>query len=383
MKIGIITFWQTRDNYGQMLQCWALQQFLLQLGHDPYLIRYAHTEHSFPLKEKIVYFIKKLLKCKFSKLILHQKHLAPLSKTEEIRNFEVFKNLHLRKSKKIYYSYTEIYKELPAADCYIVGSDQVWGRSIKTDDGKVFMLQFVPKQKNRISYATSFGTSTKSKSDISLLSKYLNQFYAVSVREKSGVEICKNAGINASLVVDPTLLLNANQYINYFGLKNCRRNQVFVYSLNIHDSEDIGWSTLREFSKQNNLKVVVTPSSGYIKGTELFGDLVDYKYYNIPEWLNMILCSRMVVTTSFHGVMFCLQFHTPFIYIPLCGKYSKGNNRVLDFIDTLEIQIPIYSKTFSYFDFGNFQFDWEKIDEKIAKLQSESADFLIHALHQK
>ena len=380
MKIGIITFWQTRDNYGQMLQCWALQHALKQMGHEPFLIRYAHTEHTYPFREKCRHLIVNLLKGRFSKLILRQKKLGTLSNSEIKREFEKFKDKYLEKTNDIYYSLDDLKKKMPEADCYIVGSDQVWSRDIFSDDGRVFMLDFVPNTKKKISYAASLGSASKPQTYIKKLSSYLESFCAVSVREESGLSICSQAGIQANLVVDPTLLLVKNDYRKEFELKEANKNQIFIYSLNISDAEEIGWSKIKRLADSKNMSVVVTPSSGYILGTELFGDNVQYLYCTIHEWLNTINESRFVITTSFHGVMICLQFHTPFVYVPLNGKFSNGNNRVLDFFKYLNINIPIYSDTFEYSSIFELEWDWYQIDEKINVFRQNSIKFLNDAL---
>ena len=131
MKIGIVTFWQTRDNYGQMLQCWALQHYLRSCGHEPYLIRYRHTE-AFAIDFKITVkgFIKNLLRLRLKSLLPKKTILPPLSNNDKQRDFETFKKEKLQVSERTYLSLQELQKEPPEADCYIVGSDQVWSKLI-------------------------------------------------------------------------------------------------------------------------------------------------------------------------------------------------------------------------------------------------------------
>lgn len=60
-KIGIMTFWESNDNYGQQLQCWALQQVLIQMGCDPFLIRYQWITPKEPFKRMLKLKIKLLI----------------------------------------------------------------------------------------------------------------------------------------------------------------------------------------------------------------------------------------------------------------------------------------------------------------------------------
>ncbi|MBO4805952.1 MAG: polysaccharide pyruvyl transferase family protein [Paludibacteraceae bacterium] len=380
MKIGVVTFWQTRDNYGQMLQCWALQCQLKKMGHEPFLVRYAHSEHKYPFLECLVHFFKNLIRFKIKNLFLRQKHMKHPSESERKRDFAGFKDKYLEKTSAIYYSCKDVCQNLPEADCYIVGSDQVWGRSFSSDDGSVFMLQFAPPAVPRISYAASFGKPRIKSTAMPSLSKCLARFKAVSVRERSGVEICRQAGINATLVLDPTLLIPFSEYATSFAMQGVRRNRIFIYSLNISSAEEIGWENLKDFAAKRNLEVMVTPSSGYIEGSELFGKEVLYQYSTIPEWLTSIKEAQLVVTTSFHGVMFCIQAHTPFVYVPLNGRFSSGNNRVLDFLEVLKIKVPIYRSGITYEELLNMNFDWEYIDNQLEELRKHSRAFLENSL---
>lgn len=380
MKIGIVTFWQTRDNYGQMLQGLALQYKLKEMGHEPFLIRYAHTEHGYSLVERVVNAVKNILKLQWNKIILKRKRLPTISEKDKRRAFEEFKKRYLNQSDKIYYTLSELRKEPPGADCYIVGSDQVWSRSLTGGDGRVFYLDFGSKNIKRLSYAASFGNAQLDEKRLGLLKKRTSNYCAVSVREKTGKEICEKAGIDAVHVLDPTMLLNVEDYIKILGLKKKKENNIFVYALNISKPEEIGWYEIKKYAENENCKVFITPSSGYIECSEIFGKNEHYSYSTISEWCNMILSSKLVVTTSFHGVVFCILFHTPFVYVPLNGKFAKGNSRVLDLLDLLDLQNRIYLPTSNINSIIQSYIDWKTVDDLLKGKQKESLDFLQKSL---
>jgi hypothetical protein len=162
MRIGILTYWRTRDNYGTVLQRYALQKYLRNAGHDAYLIRYTIGGDLTKLywKKKIKTF---LLSFKLGKFLLYQKN----KKTDQWinynqRNFEKFQDKYLNQSKKTYHFYDELVKEPPEADAYIAGSDQIWNFSdYSLDEAKAklhaFFLDFGSSNIKRISYAASFG----------------------------------------------------------------------------------------------------------------------------------------------------------------------------------------------------------------------------------
>lgn len=380
MKVGIVTFWQTRDNYGQMLQCYALQQYLQKCECEPFLIKYAHSEYMPTLSERLFFFFANLLQGKWKHLFLKQKKLPDISDNDMRRGFEKFKCNNIKSTDTIYYSLSQLRKKAPIADYYIVGSDQVWSKSLTTDDGKVFYLRFGSKQTKRISYAASFGNKIINPSDNKLLSKRLSGFNSISVREYTGVKYCENAGYKAELVVDPTLLLSKNDYFNLFPITNDKRKQIFLYSLNVNKPEDIQWLSLKEYASDNNLTIVITPSSGYISDVVQYGDDENYQYCTIEEWINNINQSELVVTTSFHGVVFSLIMHTPFVYVPLKGKYSKGNDRVMGLLNSLNLENRIIKEVSTYADICNNEINWDEVEKKLDELRSKSKLFLRNSL---
>lgn len=380
MKIGIVTFWQTRDNYGQMLQCLALQYKLKEMGHDPYLIRYAHSEYQYSLRAKIVYAIKKILKFDWSRLKLNGPLLSIASSKDKSRDFDGFRNTYIKQSQKKYYSLAELRNDPPSADCYIVGSDQVWSRSLDTDDGKVFYLEFGAKSIKKVAYAVSFGNVVFDRKRLKQLKCRSAKFDFISVRESEGMDVCSQAGISATHVLDPTMLLPPQDYISLLNLGKKKEETIFIYALNISAPDELGWDDIKNFADKANLSVKITPSSGYIQGGELFGDNEKYYYSSISEWCSTILSSKLVVTTSFHGVVFCILFHTPFVYVPLKGRFSKGNNRVLNLLEMLNLQRCIYHEGLDYFKFSEMNINWQVVDDILEEYRNKSIFFLKSAL---
>lgn len=380
MRIGIITFWQARDNYGQILQCLALQRKLIMMGHDPFLVRYKHSEHKNPWQDIILHFFISLIRLRWHNLFLRQNHLPSISSDGAKRQFDPFKSKYIEQSDLIYESLSDLRKNPPLADCYIVGSDQVWSKSLLWLENYVFFLDFGDASILRISYAASFSMNQYPKILKKRLKKLLSNFDAVSVREEKGVDICNSIGINAKLVVDPTMLFTNNFYCNFFHLKNNRSHHLFIYSLNITSADEIRWKDIREFSEKRKYDIIVTPSSGYIPTSELFGGDVKYYYSTIPEWLENIANSELVITTSFHGIVFCLLFHTRFIYVPLSGQFSTGNNRVLGLLNQIGIKGRVLLDNKSFESIDSDVINWDIVDRNLELLRNDSYSFLKDSL---
>lgn len=385
MKIGIITLWQSSDNYGQQLQCWALQQELIKLGHEPYLIRYD-IEHKFSKSSKPSIF-KKLLKLLlvypivpfFIRKIRERKEqkLCDYNALRNVeRNFANFRKENIIMSNQVYTSLQNLRENPPKADAYIVGSDQVWAFLLDKYENRVMFLDFGEESIRRIAYAPSFSMKSYPNKLKSLLKENLKRFDFLSVREQTGVSICKELGFNVKAVVDPTLLLGKNDYMDIKGLDVNDGCYIYLYYLNVTEEKEIEWELLKKYATRNGLKIIATPASGYIPGRELF-DGAEYRYANIPQWISLIDNANMVVTTSFHGVVFCILHHTPFVYFPLKGRFARGNNRVLDLLKEVGLESRCYSE---FNKMMKENVDWDMVDFRLNDNRLKSLDYLHHAL---
>lgn len=386
MKIGIITLWQSSDNYGQQLQCWALQQELIKLGHEPYLIRYD-IEHKFGknkpsimkkiLKLLLVYPIVPFLMRKIKER--KEQKLGAYNALRNVeRNFANFRKDNVIMSNLVYTSLQNLKEIPPRADAYIVGSDQVWAFLLDNLENRAMFLDFGEKTTRRIAYAPSFSMPSYPDRLKSLLKNNLERFDFLSVREQTGVKICNELGFQSQTVLDPTLLLEKDSYETISSSESLG-DYIYLYYLNIKDAEEVQWCRLKQFAKKTKLKIIATPASGYIQGRELF-DNVEYRYATIPQWINLINGARLVVTTSFHGVVFCILHHTPFVYFPLKGKFSRGNNRVLDLLKELGLEDRCISGSVDYHRLDKLIIKWNDVDILLKCNRIKSIEYLKQAL---
>ena len=368
-KTGVLTFWYGDSNYGQILQCYALQRVLEQLGCEPYVIRFVGYGES-----RLRKLVKQLLP------FLRRKP----SPTDRLRGFEAFRKRHFRMS-PLYTSIAQIRSCPPRYDAYIAGSDQIWKQSLRNPQQPAYFLDFGRPEVRRIAYAASFGMETYPDGDKAQLKGLLQRFDAISCREYSGVEICRDLGLAATKVLDPTLLLTKEEYLNLNPNLNEKENSslftlhssLFIYSLNINSASEIRWSELREAVEG---KVVVTPAAGYNESAELFGSEVEYLYATPAQWIAQIASASLVVTTSFHGIAFSILMHTPFVYVPLKGEFQGANNRILDLLRDLRLEERILSERATYGSIIARPIDWASVDTLLARMRQDSLEFLKEAL---
>lgn len=381
MRIGIVTYWSSSDNYGQQLQCFALQKYLIGLGHDAYLIRYMPTSH-ISLWRRIARSIKYRLltaseqkeKDKKTKLICERNKLLNYK-----RDFNNFRDKYIQSTGVIYRNIKELRSNPPTADIYICGSDQVWNNRLEDENTAGWFLDFGKPDVKRVSYAASIGREIDN-SEMDRFTHYLNNFNAISVREQKAYALCHQLGFDKSIIaIDPTLLLNSSVYdsieIDSNGIDVAGEPYVFIYTLNIRTAEEIYWDDFQKIIAKNGLKIRSVSSSGYLPARELLPG-VQNEQATIPEWLSLIKHSEYVITTSFHGVVFCLLYHKPFYAVLLNNEYSKGNDRIISLLEFLHLSNLIVSNSESLKQINFENIDWIDVDAMIALLRQKSTHFI-------
>ncbi|MCR5455291.1 MAG: polysaccharide pyruvyl transferase family protein [Bacteroidales bacterium] len=325
MKIGILTFWWTDDNYGQILQCYALQKFLQNMGHDAFLIQYHQKDGI--LESSLRKHINRATNPSPSSYSAINQSIATAKQATPDRLFESFRQKYIDSTPVYYTSLHQLRTHPPEADIYIVGSDQVWNLwnvpiNLCRDFVHIFFLDFGPENIRRISYAASWGRATISDEEKAEITPLLRKFYFISVREESGINLCQQCGRpDAQWVCDPTLLLHAQYYRRIYQENPIRKPYqkfLLLYLLNTECEIDI--NNVYQFAAERGLQVV------YITGNSRRDHLEKF-YATIPEWLYLIDNAQYVVTNSYHGGVFAIIFHKQFAVAPLTGKFASMNTR--------------------------------------------------------
>lgn len=344
-KVGIITFCSSKDNYGQILQCYALQQYLRKNGYGPFLIRYEKTSLQTERKSLISRLISYI--CKFPtyynlfKQQRREKLYVKCSRNEE-RRFDDFVKNHIVCSERSY-SGEDLLKEPPLADAYICGSDQIWGGDY------AYYLNFAPNDSKKIAYAASFGGRTSFTDEYTKeMRRLLHRFDFVGVREISGVETCVGLGVDAVHVADPTLLLKKEDYDLIRTSKERRRKYIFIYLLG--NPTDLELCNVYDFAKRKQLDVIYVASQGQY-------DKYEKEYPTIGEWIDYIANAELVITNSFHGTVFSLIYSTPFITVPLSKGYERMNTRVFDLLSRAGLSDQIFSGNINEMNCSDVSFD--------------------------
>jgi hypothetical protein len=345
MRIGVLTL-PLHTNYGGILQAYALQTVLERLGHQVNVLNCSQVK-SKPSKWFLVYLIRIIKKIIFGRKLLvfaeqfHNKYYPEISKKTQAF-IETYIN------QRIIQSLNDI--KCNDYDAIVVGSDQIWNpsyfRRLWNSTMENAFLNFTDKWNlKRIAYAASFGCDmwNLSSRETAVCKKMIQKFSCVSVREKSGVEICKKYfGVFADLVPDPTLLLNKEDYLNLVEKAKVNKSTGNLLCYILDDSAE----------KRELVKIVaddrnLIPFKVNSKIEDVFAPIEERIQPPVEQWLQGFCDAEFVVTDSFHACVFSIIFGKPFI---VYGNAFRGLARFKSLLsifkieDNLILSLAEYSK---------------------------------------
>lgn len=372
-KVAVITFFQSQDNYGQLLQCFALQKTLQKLGTSPCVIRYGfHRPYCLWLQWK-VFFSKTgfyLLRKKIRSF-----YYENIKAKYPNRRFNRFRHNQIVFTHRCYNSLEDLQRNPPKADIYITGSDQVWAQLLSSHNNRSFFLDFGQNSVKRIAYAPSFALENYPKDLQDELRLLLDSFDAVSVREKTGISICQKVGIHAQLVLDPTLLLTPDDY-NFVSATAINDKYCFAYHVNITTSEELRWAPVSKYNERRGIRTYATFANPQdnIDMEILVG--AEYIYPTIPQWLGWIKNAEYVLTSSFHGIVFSILFHVPFVACLRKESLLAGNDRITTLLTSLCLDYRIISSDADIENILSREIDWYEVEKRLSELRRDSLAFI-------
>jgi len=373
MKIAILTQ-PLGKNYGGIMQAWALQKVLRDLGHDVTTIDRQSDERPF-IKKLLLPFkpliFKVLGRRLYPELSPEQSQYVYSGMTGFIKN-----NMQMSQPINSTASLKEHYKS-QGYDLVVVGSDQVW-RPQYSPNIYNFFVDFLEEGDKAISYAASFGVDNwEFDSNQTQICKELAQkFNAISVREKSAVDLCKDQlGVEAQFVLDPTLLVSAAQYeelLTDHSSKN--KGKVLTYVLDRNTSKE---NIINQVAQHLNKEIFTAqPIKDVREATHAsdFKIVDDYKYPAVEEWISSFRDADFVITDSFHGCVFSIIFNKPFIAI---GNKERGLSRFHSLLSTFQLTDRlVLGDEKAILELVDQKVDWESVNTLLTEYQVSSKEFL-------
>lgn len=373
MKFGILTLplW---NNYGGILQCFALKKFLSKHDVETLLINYHHPKTTLfnHYKRKL----KDLIKVKVSGADSVDIYPTYQDKNEISKNTLKFIQKYLGPSTEYISSNEELSNVNSLVDGVIVGSDQVW-RPNYTPNIYAYYLDFLDNDKLKIAYAASFGTDKWLYTDeeTNICKSLLQNFDLISVREDSGISLVKDKfGAEAEQFIDPTLLLSKSDYLALMPEPSpAKGKSIFTYVL---DEDGFTKDFINKASEKLGLDPFkVMPSKFDINYSK---EKSEYQYPPVEQWISAFFSSDYVIADSFHGCVFAIIFNKPFIAI---GNVERGLTRFTSLLKLFDLEERLILKDEAY-DEGILykEIDWKSVNDTHTKLRENAAYSLMDVI---
>lgn len=322
MKIGILTFHRA-NNYGAVLQCYALQTFLSELGHDVYVIDYANDKMQDTYKNFYIRTVS--IKNILSGLYNYN------FKASRNRAFADFRKKYIRLSDEQMLSKANLKVLQSNYDYFVVGSDQVWN-PLLTDWDESYYLDFA-RPDQRFSYAASLGNFPDNDMTRQFYKRNIEGFKKISVRENDSAQFLGSlTGRSVDCNIDPVFLLQMDEWSKISGARIIKKPYVFVYCLHERKAYEIANS----LAEKEGLQVVFIPDSKRAKVTGI--NKLDA---TVNEFVNYIQYADYVITDSFHATAFSILFHKSF-QVVLKSKLTGLNSRLENLLESLGLGNHIY-----------------------------------------
>lgn len=372
MKISVITL-HTVNNYGSVLQTYATKRIFEKMGHSVEFVDYWRKNNTLDYRINKIFDSQKLKKHSaiFKRFPLLKKFISiPLvfisrKRTKPTRGF-IKKHVTLTRP---YYSFDDLKANPPEADVYVTGSDQVWNSTWNEGLERPYYLDFAPEGKKRIAFATSIGKDKLDEDEIPEMKQLLEKYSAISMREISGVSLLKDMGINSTLILDPTLMLRQDEWVQIAKKIKTNKPLLVVYQLNVNPEMDRYIEKLSTEKNWNIVRLSYGTSDKKKKGKWVLMPSVDV-------FLGYLLAAECIVTDSFHFTSFALNLNKNFIAIPP-SKFSTRIESILKLTGTESCMLTDYSDT----NIANAIPDFEKVNLLLDKYRKNGWNWLEKALN--
>lgn len=344
-------------NVGASLQAYALQTYLSELGHDVRIIDYK------PPYLSNHYRLTAVNNSRFDKPIVKQAYLlAKLpSRLHDLPRkwaFDRFRKDNLKLTDR-YCFYEELKQKPPKADVFFAGSDQIWNPIFPNGKDPAFYLAFV-KSGVRASYAASFAVDNFPEEISDRTAQWLSQFRHISVRERSGLNVLKEMGIdNGTLVVDPVFLLPRKHW-SEMAVCPIKSKERYVLVYDFDNSSEIR-ELAEQIAKDRGLKIYSIFRSSYANRS--------FFHCGPTEFLGLIENADFVLSNSFHATAFSVIFEREFAIVK---RTDRINARMKDFADLVGLPDRMVIKNESSFR----EIDWKDVQCRINENIMYSKDYI-------
>lgn len=369
MRIALFTIFRV-PNFGSVLQAFATQHVLEQLGHECVVVDYRERRSLHEMFRQL--FTPYYIACKLG--------IKPQFRKPGQLNRFIRKNFHLSKKYKGLDSLRQ--ENWHSYDAVVVGSDQVWNARYHGKDN-IYLLPFIKSDIDCYSLASSFALKEIPKDYQEEYREALSKFKAISVRESNGVRLVESLkiGKSAQLVLDPTLWLSGKEWLALFNSsrKASKEPYILLYMWTYaFEPRPYIYDLLRYWQgKLGGCKIIALEGSPKKRESGL--KIEDVADSSIPKYMELFANASLVVTSSFHGTAFALNFARPLLSIVPSGNGDDRQSSLLRLVgaETSIVQInDNISKTNPYYDI-------EKMSNKLDEFRREALRWIVVNINRK
>ncbi len=326
-KTATITF-HAPHNCGSMLQSYALQKILQRMGYQNEIIDFSNEGQQY-----MYAFFRKPKKMRdilynAAKLFYYRKFRT------HYKDYEHFLSNYLDLTEESYSNASQLEVLEEKYDAFLTGSDQVWNTAT-TDFDDAYFLSFV-KNKKKIAYATSFGTTriVETMEGYARYKEYMEDLDYISIRENNGARwIEEMIGRKPEVLLDPTMVLKKEDYVDLLRqVQNPKEKYIFYYAF--HYSDEVN-TTVKRISEELGMPVYILDAKSWVKIAKKYGFKLT-KNSGPIAFLNYLFHAELVLTTSFHGTVFSILGKKKFWFID-STMHNESDDRTQTILDMLDL----------------------------------------------
>ena len=370
MKVYTQT-WYRGNNYGSVLQAYALQHTISDMGYACSVLNYKPTKADMWKLKFINHSLKETIQYKINEYLMKKNGAS-----EAVNNlslFDDFRAQHMQITPPCSTA-PEIARICGDDAVFVCGSDQIWNTDFSWDKQPdyPFFLDFVPDDRKKIAYSSSFGEVHMSTEVKQKVRKLLERYDAIAVRENSGKNLVEDMGLSAKVVLDPTMLCDRTVWDELAASRLLKQDYVLLFQINpnkelLHFAE--------EFARSQKMNLVILSANPAHK--KFLGRKAIY-LPKVEEWLSYFKYASYVLTDSFHACVFSVQFERQFAPV-VDQRNTKRISSVLELLDVkkriVEVNdlhaLPGVLKSTIHYD---------DVKQKLKGLQKDSGEWLLNKL---
>lgn len=363
-KVAVITMHRVY-NYGSVLQTYATQKLFEDKELECEIIDYISP---FRAKKPLFLEYPPQLDGKRIKKLVYYIMKVPSFVLKDI-TFGNFIKKYLNISSKQYITNKDLLDDPPQADIYITGSDQVWNSKYNHGIDGSYYLNFVDDSVKKIAFVSSFGRDKLSEKEKIEVTPLLKRFDFISVRENNAVNILSDMGIKSICLIDPTLQINKNDWEKIASKRKIKEKYLLLFLLYNEDNGATEYAV--KVAKHKHLKLAKL--SWELKCPT--GVNILFSHRNPQDFLSLFIHADYVVTNSFHGVAFSINFNRQFTFIPR----SEFNGRIESLLKITGLTRRIINFSNDY-DPSNYQIEYDGVNQILDSERNKAKDFIDKAL---